>query len=72
MTWEGSSLAGLENHETEDGGGERYKGSSDESVGGDTANVSDFDNGNPKDAPHFCFFGKDECRSPSALCSRVT
>jgi hypothetical protein len=42
------SLADRGDQETEDGGGERYNGSSDESEGEDTANVSDFDGGDPK------------------------
>jgi hypothetical protein len=46
---------------TEDGSG-GYNDFSDESLGEDTANVSDFEDGNPKDAPHVCFFEKDACR----------
>jgi hypothetical protein len=46
---------------TEDGSG-GYNDFSDESLGEDTANVSDFEDGNPKDAPHVCLFEKDACR----------
>jgi hypothetical protein len=39
-----------------------YVDTSDESLGDETANVSDFEDGNPKDAPDVCFFGTDNCR----------
>jgi predicted RNA-binding protein with PUA-like domain len=56
------SLTDQVGHETEDGSGERYNDSSDGSEGADTANVSDFDDGDPKAAPDECYFGSNECR----------
>jgi len=47
--------------ETEDGSGGYYD-SSDESLGEETANVSDYEDGNPKEAPDVCAFGEENCR----------
>ena len=47
--------------ETEEGSGGYYD-SSDESLGEETANVSDYEDGNPKEAPDVCAFGEENCR----------
>ena len=55
------SLVGREGpDETEDGSGD-YFDSSDESIGEETANVSDYEDGNPKEAPDVCAFGEENC-----------
>jgi len=48
--------------ETEDGSVNYDYDSSDESIGEETANVSDYEDGNPKEAPDVCAFGEDNCR----------
>ena len=48
-------------NEMEVGSGD-YLDSLDESIGEETANVSDYEDGNPKEAPDVCAFGEENCR----------
>ena len=57
------SLGGRERpDETEDRSENYDYDSSDESIGEETANVSDYEGDNPKEAPDVCAFGEDNCR----------
>jgi hypothetical protein len=48
--------------EAEDGSANYNYDSSDESIGEETANVSDYEDGNPKEAPDVCAFFEENCR----------